>query len=121
MTTVPCHKCHGRKTLDAFSHIEGGRCYTCRGTGTVEAVATSQRPHKAPTSADALSFLRGLYRAGATRSAASRRDWIASISEPHESGSDRSTVTAARAALARIPATEQTRVREAFASLGVAL
>ena len=35
MKTATCHKCCGSKKINAFSHIAGGDCFTCHGTGVI--------------------------------------------------------------------------------------
>lgn len=32
---VKCGKCDGRGVLTAFAHLDNGRCYACKGAGTV--------------------------------------------------------------------------------------
>jgi hypothetical protein len=39
-TTTPattCPKCLGAKYFPTFGHIEGGKCFTCAGTGVIDA------------------------------------------------------------------------------------
>lgn len=36
-TLHTCGKCDGKGKIDAFSHIENGKCFWCGGTGKVEA------------------------------------------------------------------------------------
>jgi hypothetical protein len=35
MKTATCWKCCGSKKINAFSHIAGGDCFTCHGTGVI--------------------------------------------------------------------------------------
>lgn len=33
--TTTCSKCDGKGRINAFSHIENGSCFACKGTGTI--------------------------------------------------------------------------------------
>jgi DnaJ-class molecular chaperone len=30
---LPCPKCRGRKTLEQYKHVKGGKCFECGGKG----------------------------------------------------------------------------------------
>lgn len=43
-TFVPCPKCDGTKTIQAFGYIANGVCFRCAGNGTVKAGTVKERP-----------------------------------------------------------------------------
>ncbi len=46
--TGPCGKCDGKGYIRAFSHIEGGRCFWCGGSGTLTFKAERKQAKRAP-------------------------------------------------------------------------
>lgn len=41
--SIRCGRCHGEGVIAAFSHVAGGRCLSCRGSGRVERYTAAER------------------------------------------------------------------------------
>lgn len=50
-TTAICPKCNGQKSFQVWSHIVNGRCFTCGGSGVVNATTSAYTAPSAPKQA----------------------------------------------------------------------
>ena len=74
MKTATCWKCCGAKKINAFSHIAGGDCFTCHGTGVIRVreAAVSQSDRAAMEKAAAENEVKRNWLRTATRESIAR-------------------------------------------------